>query len=110
MILSIAVTLEILVLPMRSLARKEDHFIENKLHEYLDALDIADTVETLGLDPEIDNEKIREKITRLNERKQKYKKLEKELKETGQEQISTSDPDSRKLEKQTGHRKQQGTL
>jgi transposase len=77
----------------------DDHlkFIENKLHEYLDALDIADTAETLGLDPEIDKEKIREKIARLNERKQKYKKLEKELKETGQEQISTTDPDSRKL-------------
>jgi hypothetical protein len=80
MILSIAVTLESLVLPMRSVARKEDQFIENKLHEYLDALDIADTAETMGLDPEIDKEKIREKIARLNERKQKYKKLEKEIK------------------------------
>jgi transposase len=77
----------------------DDHlkFIENKLHEYIDALDIADTAETLGLDPEIDKEKIRQKIARLNERKQQYKKLEKELKETGQEQISTTDPDSRKL-------------
>jgi hypothetical protein len=53
--------------------------------------------ETMGLDPEIDKEKIREKITRLNEKKEKYKKLEQQLIETGQEQISTTDPDSRKL-------------
>jgi transposase len=76
-----------------------DHlaYIENKLHEYLDALDVADTAETMGLDPEIDKEKIREKIARLNQKKQQYKKLEQQLVETGQEQISTTDPDSRKL-------------
>jgi len=27
-------------------------YIENKLHDYLDALDVADTTETLGLDPD----------------------------------------------------------
>ena len=77
----------------------DDHltFIENKLHEYLDALDVADTAETMGLDPDIDKEKIREKITRLKEKKQQYKNLEQQLIETGQEQISTTDPDSRKL-------------
>jgi transposase len=77
----------------------DDHlkFIETRLHEYLDALDVADTAETMGLDPEIDKEKIREKIARLNEKKLKYKKLEQQLIETGQEQISTTDPDSRKL-------------
>jgi len=77
----------------------DDHlaYIENKLHEYLDALDIADTAETMGLDPDIDKEKIREKIARLNDRKQHYKKLEQQLTETNQEQISTTDPDSRKL-------------
>jgi len=77
----------------------DDHlaYIENKLHEYLDALDVADTAETMGLDPEIDKEKIRERIARLNEKKQQYKKLEQQLIETGQEQISITDPDSRKL-------------
>jgi transposase len=77
----------------------DDHlkFIETRLHEYLDALDLADTAETMGLDPEIDKDKIREKITRLNEKKQQYKKLEQQLIETGQEQISTTDPESRKL-------------
>jgi transposase len=77
----------------------DDHlaYIENKLHEYLDALDIADTAETMGLDPDIDKEKIREKIAQLNNKKQQYQKLEEQLIETGQEQISTTDPDSRKL-------------
>ena len=77
----------------------DDHlaFIESKLQEYLDALDLTDTAETMGLDPEIDKEKIREKITRLHEKKEKYKKLEQQLVESGQEQISTTDPDSRKL-------------
>ena len=77
----------------------DDHltYIENKLHEYLDALDIADTAENMGLDPEIDKDKIREKVAKLNNKKQQYRKLEKQLTETGQEQISTTDPDSRKL-------------
>jgi transposase len=77
----------------------DDHlaFIESKLQEYLDALDLADTAETMGLDPEIDKEKIRDKIARLNEKKQQYKKLGQQLIESGQEQISTTDPDSRKL-------------
>ena len=77
----------------------DDHlkFIETRLHEYLDALDVADTAEAMGLDPEIDKEKIREKIARLNDKKLKYKNLEQQLIETGQEQISTTDPDSRKL-------------
>jgi transposase len=77
----------------------DDHlaYIESRLHEYLDALDVADTAETMGLDPEIDREKIRERIARLNEKKRQYKDLEQQLIETGQEQISTTDPDSRKL-------------
>ena len=77
----------------------DDHlaYIENKLNEYLDALDVADTAETLGLDPDIDKQQIREKITRLNERKQQYKNLEQQLIDSGQEQISTIDPESRKL-------------
>ena len=76
-----------------------DHlkFIETRLSDYLDALDIADTAESLGLDPDINKEKIREKIARLNERKNQYKKLEQQLGESGQQQISTTDPESRKL-------------
>lgn len=65
----------------------DDHlaYIENELHEYLDALNIADTAEILGLDPDIDKEQIQQKIARLNEKKLQYKKLEGQLIETGQE-------------------------
>src|SRR3989339_1935987 len=83
----------------RTQRKINDHlkFIETRLNEYLDALDMADTAESLGLDPDIDKEKIREKIARLNERKNQYKKLEQQLHASGQEQISTIDPESRKL-------------
>ncbi|MBN2638270.1 MAG: IS1182 family transposase [Bacteroidales bacterium] len=61
-------------------------YIENKLAEYEKALAESDGDEK----QEIENE-----IKKQNQRKQGYKKIEKELKESGQRQISTSDPDSR---------------
>lgn len=60
-------------------------YIENKLAEYEKAL-----AENDG-----DKEKIGQEIKKQNQRKKGYKKLEQELKELGQTQISTSDPDSR---------------
>jgi transposase len=60
-------------------------YIENKLAEYEEAL-----AENDG-----DKEKIEQEIKKQNQRKEGYKKLEKQLKESGQNQISTSDPDSR---------------
>jgi len=77
----------------------DDHleYIENQLQDYITVLDVVDTAESLGLDPEIDKAKVREKIAALKTKKQQYKKLEQQLIETGEEQISTTDPDSRKL-------------
>jgi transposase len=63
-------------------------YIENKLAEYNKALAESDGDEK----EEIENE-----IKKQNQRKQGYKKIEQELKESGQSQISTSDPDSRQL-------------
>ncbi len=37
------------------------------------------------------------KIEKQNKRKDNYQKLEKQLKQTGEKQISTSDPDSRHM-------------
>lgn len=76
-----------------------DHldYIENRLHEYLEALNNADTAEAMGLDPETDKTKIKERIAQLKEKKMKYKNLEQQLKESKQEQISTTDTDSRKM-------------
>lgn len=62
-------------------------YIENKLAEYEKAL-----AENDGDKQEIENE-----IKKQNQRKDGYKKLEKQLKESGQSQVSTSDPDSRQL-------------
>ena len=63
-------------------------YIDDKLNQYNAALAEADE----------DNKKIIEQqIKKQNNRKEFYNDLTKQLKETGQGQISTSDPDSRQL-------------
>ena len=63
-------------------------YIENKLAEYEKALAESDGDQK----QEIENE-----IKKQNLRKQRYKNIERQLKQSGQRQISTSDPDSRHL-------------
>jgi len=63
-------------------------YIENKLEEYNQALAENDGDK---------NEQIHQEIEKQNARKEGYKKLEKQLNETGEAQISTSDPDSRQM-------------
>ncbi len=63
-------------------------YIENKLAEYEKALAESDGDEK----QEIENE-----IKTQNQRKQGYQKVEQELRESGQPQVSTSDPESRQL-------------
>ena len=62
-------------------------YIENKLAEYAKAMAESDG----------DNKEIKKEIDKQNGRKEGYKKLEQQLKESGQAQISTSDPDSRQM-------------
>jgi transposase len=63
-------------------------YIDKKLDEYNEALQQADD----------ENKKIIEQqIQKQNNRKDNYNKLSKELADTGEKQISTSDPDSRQL-------------
>lgn len=63
-------------------------YIENKLEEYNNALAEADD----------DNKAIIEKeIEKQTQRKENYENLEAQLEATGEEQISTSDPESRQL-------------
>jgi len=64
-------------------------YIENKLEEYAKALEIADD--------KIQRKKIQSKIDKQNKHKKKYKTIEKELIETGEKQVSTSDPEARQL-------------
>ena len=63
-------------------------YIDNKLDEYTRALAESDE----------DNKKIiQEEIKKQQERKDKYRDLEKQLKESGEKQISISDPQSRQI-------------
>lgn len=63
-------------------------YIENKLTEYNKALADSDGDKKEQLEQDIQKQK---------DRRRSYKKIEKRLKETGQSQVSTSDPDSRQM-------------
>lgn len=64
------------------------HYIEKRLDEYNQALDHADE----------ENKKIiQQEIEKQNNRKDKYNTLSSQLLQTGDTQISTSDPDSRQM-------------
>jgi transposase len=70
-------------------AKIERHvaYIDNKLEEYTRALSENDG----------DNKQILDEIKKQLERKDNYNKLEKQLKESGENQISISDPESRQI-------------
>lgn len=63
-------------------------YIENKLAEYNKAMAESDGD---------DKEKIKKEIEKQELRKEGYKQIEQQLKESGQPQVSTSDPDSRQM-------------
>lgn len=63
-------------------------YIENKLAEYNKALEESDGDR---------KEEIKKEIKKQELRKEGYKQIEQQLKESGQPQVSTSDPDSRQM-------------
>lgn len=63
-------------------------YIDEKLNEYTAELALADGDE---------KQMIKDKIEEQNQRKEGYKQIEQQLQESGEKQISTSDPDSRQL-------------
>ena len=63
-------------------------YIENKLQEYYEALAQSDGD---------DNEEIKGEIEKQKQRAEGYREIESKLKESGENQVSTSDPDSRQL-------------
>jgi transposase len=71
-------------------------YIDNKVNEYMALLDEQDKTEndSQGL---LSKKEIETAVTVLKQRKKKYKKLSKKLESTGQDQISTSDPDARQM-------------
>jgi transposase len=63
-------------------------YIENKLAEYCKALETADGDKSKVIEKKIEKQK---------KHKAQYEAIENELKETGEKQVSTSDPESRQL-------------
>jgi transposase len=63
-------------------------YIENRLDEYNQALSEADCD---------DKKKIGQEIAKQEQRKKQYHELERQLHETGEPQVSTSDPESRQM-------------
>lgn len=63
-------------------------YIDNKLKEYTAELENADGDNKKKLEEKIDNHK---------KQKEKYQDIENQIKETGEKQVSTSDPESRQL-------------
>jgi len=63
-------------------------YIDNKLDEYNQQLTEED---------EDKKQQIKEEIKKQSQRKIKYNQIEKQLKETGETQVSTSDPESRQM-------------
>ena len=63
-------------------------YIDNNLEEYTQALSENDGDE---------KDQIQKEIIKQQDRKDQYREIEKQLKESGESQISTSDPESRQI-------------
>ena len=71
-------------------------YIDEKTSEYLMALEENDSQEEKST--KYSTKELKEKIELLKQRKETYDQLNKELKESGNKEISTVDPDSRLME------------
>lgn len=69
--------------------------IEGKIETYLKQLDQADDAEATVRAPTADE--VRDKLRRLEERKQRYEGYVAQLQASGETQLSLTDPDSRKM-------------
>jgi len=67
-------------------------YIDDKIEDYLNQLEEEDKKENKEK-----NIKVKQCLEELETRKQKYQALEKQLEETGEDQISTTDPESKTL-------------
>lgn len=69
------------------------NYIEEKINQYFKELDEHDEAEEPDRTP--DTDEVNKRLQQLRERKTKYLEFEKELDESGQTEISTTDPDAR---------------
>jgi len=70
--------------------------LEKKIDEYLEELDQADE-EDKDLPDKPNGDQLQEKIEAMKRRQAELRKVEEQMKETGQSQISLTDPDSRSM-------------
>lgn len=68
-------------------------YIDEKIDKYMKELDETDTTESSDRKPDL--KEIKERIEELKNRKVKYEEYKNELEEKGENEISTTDPDSR---------------
>ena len=84
---------------LRAQNSKKNNFSENKIIQHIEYIDKKlDEYTTALAAADEDNKKIiQQQIDKQNSRKDKYNKLSEQIMETGQTQISISDPDSRQM-------------
>lgn len=72
---------------------KNIKYLDEKIDKYLNEIDKKDDLETS--DKKCSSDEINEKIQELKSRKEKHKGYKQRLEESGQNEISTTDPDAR---------------
>ncbi len=84
---------------LRAQNSKKNNFNQKKINRHLEYIEnkLAEYEKVLAESDGDDKQEIENEIKKQNQRKEGYKKLEQQLKESGQSQISISDPDSRQL-------------
>lgn len=68
-------------------------YIDEKIDKYMQELDEGDVAEVCDRKPSLSE--VQERLQELRERKGKYEAYKEQLKETGENEISTTDPDAR---------------
>lgn len=75
-------------------------WVEEKIEKYLTALQAEDAAE--ADEPVLTAEELRAKIEKLQERQQEYEALKQQLRESGEKQISLTDPEARLMKGRQG--------
>ena len=75
--------------------------LEQRIEAYLQEFDELDQIEASGVPPQRSAEQLQAKIERLKTRQSKYQGYLKRMEESGESQLSLTDPDSRAMPKST---------
>ena len=84
---------------LRAQNSKKNNFNQKKIDRHLEYIEnkLAEYNKTLAESDGDDKEQIKKEIKKQELRKEGYKQIEQQLKESGQPQVSTSDPESRQM-------------